>query len=431
MKSSIENRVPKRSHKSDHLPVKPSSLKVWIITMAFPHPSETFACNDVLALRRAGVKVEVHGLRPPHYLFPKLITEQGVSKIRITHNSIRKSLEGLWVGLTHPLLLMNFTLWILKHAWKRPLNLFKSLILIPRSLQLFDTIQREKPDIIYLYWSHFPSLVGHLVQSRLPQVGVAISFVAHDVYYPEFDSKDSYTRSVARHADVVQTITMANIPNIERYGIPKENILLCYHGVDFNKIPLKKKKIKRRIVTAGRLIPEKGFEDVLVAFSQVLKLWPDASLVVLGDGPERQRLENLADSLAISHAVQFRGFVPHSEIFDEMAVAEVFLFMSQAERLPNVVKEAIACHCLCVVSHTPGIEELIQDQTHGYIIQQRDRDRATTAIHQVFSHPEKMVTMTELASQSLKAKFDLDIIIKKMMQNWQTALAQKTLQETR
>ncbi|MUG98975.1 glycosyltransferase [Scytonema sp. UIC 10036] len=393
-------------------------MKIWLVTMGFPLTSETFACNDVIALQRTGVKIAVHGLRPKHRLFSQLVVERGLTDIWITHNSIINTLHGVWVGLTQPRLLMNFILWILKHCWRRPINLFKSLILIPRSLQIYDFAQRHNPDIVHLYWSHFPSLVGYLIQNKLPKIVVSISFVAHDVYSPEFNSKNSYTGTVARNADLIQTITAANIPAIEKYDILKDKIVLSYHGVDFNKIPVKKEKVKRRIVTAGRLIPDKGFDDVLKAFSQVLSDWPDASLVILGDGPERKKLEALAHSLRISHAVNFRGFVTHNEIFEEMAKAEVFLFMSKAERLPNVVKEAMACHCLCVTSHTPGIEELVEDEVHGYIVQAGDIDNAARKIYQAFLNPEKMNQVSEIAYQHLKASFDLDLIIKNLQEQW-------------
>lgn len=393
-------------------------MKIWIITMTFPEPSETFACNDILALEKTGLEISVHGLRFRHKLFLNLVAEKGLEGIWITHNSIKNSLEGIWFALMHPILSTGFIWWILKHSWKKPINLLKSLVLVPRSLQIFNHAQSYKPDVVHLYWSHFPALVGHLIQSKLPEIVVSISFVAHDVYYSEFDTIDSYTGSVARHADLIQSITAANITAIEKYSISKEKILLSYHGVDFSKVPEIKEKVQRRIVTAGRLIPDKGFNFVLQAFRQILMKWPDASLVILGDGSERKKLETLASSLQIDHAVYFRGFVSHSEIFEEMSMAEIFLFMSKAERLPNVIKEAIACHCLCVTSYTPGIEELINDQIHGYVVNQGDVDAAARQVQQAFSNPEEMNHMTKAAYQYLKSNFDLHDIIGNIQDIW-------------
>lgn len=405
--------------------MKCHKMKAWIITMAFPDPSETFACNDILALQKLGLQVAVHGLRPKNPLFLKLIAERGLQGIWITHNSVTNSLQGMLVGLIQPLLLMNLILLIVRHSWKRPVNLLKSLILVPQSLNIFRLIQKQKPDIVHLYWSHFPALVGYLVQQRMPSMPVSIAFVAHDVYDTEFNTKDSYSGVVARRADLIQSITAANIPEIEKFGIPKEKILVSYHGVDFNKIIGAAKKVPRRLVTAGRLIPDKGFDFVLEAFSQILRIWPDASLVILGDGPERQHLESLARSLKINHAVVFRGFVSHDNIFEEMAIAEVFLFMSKAERLPNVVKEAMACRCLCVTSYTPGIEELIHDQIHGYIVQQGDVKTAVDRIHRAFSNQGEMQQMTEIAYQYLYSHFNLDQTIESLYEKWQQIIVSK------
>jgi glycosyltransferase involved in cell wall biosynthesis len=399
-------------------------MKIWIITMSFPDPSETFACNDVLALERAGMKVAVHGLRPPHPQFHKLIVERSVSGIWTTHNSAKNTLLGLGIALRQPVLFIRFLLWIARHTWRKPLNFLKSLLLVPRSFQIYDAAQQENPDIVYLYWSHFPSLVGYLIQTKLPHIVVSTSFVAYDFYCEEYAPHCFYSGAVAQKADLVQTVAAANLPAIEKYGIAKEQVLLAYHGIDFQKVPAQVNKVKRRIVTAGRLVPEKGFDDVLNIFRKVLDHWSDATLVILGDGPERENLKALAESLNVSHAVDFRGFVSHDSIFAEMAVAEVFLFMSKIERLPNVVKEAMACECLCVVSYTVGIEELMLDGVTGYVIQQSDVDRAFERIHTAFSNPAEMHQMTQRAYDHLKSNFDIDHIAQVLQASWRS-LAKK------
>ena len=58
-------------------------MKIWIITMGFPLTSETFACNDVIALQRTGVKVAVHGLRAKHRLFSQIVVQRGLTDILI------------------------------------------------------------------------------------------------------------------------------------------------------------------------------------------------------------------------------------------------------------------------------------------------------------------------------------------------------------
>ncbi|MBW4506559.1 MAG: glycosyltransferase [Scytonematopsis contorta HA4267-MV1] len=395
-------------------------MKVWLITMGFPVPSETFVSNDVLALHRMGVEVAVHCLRPQHPTQSELLVERNLTDIWVTHNSLQAIIHGLWIGLTRPILLFNFISWIVQNTWKKPTHLFKSLALLPRSLQIFKFIEQERPEVVYLYWSHYPSLIGQLVQTWLAEIVVAISFIAYDM-------KEEYACSkiVTRNADIVQTVTSANIPAIEKLGVSSSEILVSHHGIDTSKIPVSKEKIKRRIVTAGRLITGKGMDDVLQVFKQVLAKYPDASLVILGDGAERKNLETLACSLGIEGAVSFRGHVSHENVLSEMAKAEVFLFLSKSERLPNVVKEAMACRCLCVVTQTPGIEELLSDGQHGYVVSQGDLKAAVQKVNQAFVDSIKTQQMVEAAHIYAKNNFDINRIMENLHKLWHKRLNAK------
>lgn len=396
-------------------------MKVWIITMAFPAPSETFASNEVLALGRVGTEVSVHSLRPPHLQAASLIAERGLAKLKITHNSWSATLAGLRVGFTQPRLFTDVLAWIVRSTWNSPKHLIRSLILLPRSLELYNKIQSGNPDVVHLYWSHYPSLVGYLVQTKLPHILVSISFVAHDIYAENY----ACSRVVARRADFIHTVTAANIPAIESLGISRERISVFYHGINLRQIPVPTQKIPLRIITVGRLVPGKGFEETLQVFSRVLQQWSNASLVILGDGSEREKLEQLANSLGIAHAVSFRGHVSHDVVFQEMAVSEIFLFMSEAERLPNVVKEAMACRCLCVITKTPGIEELIQPYRQGYVIPQGDIETPAKLISTAFASPTKTFDMVECAYEHVTTYFDTDRIIMNLKQHWQKQCAIK------
>jgi colanic acid/amylovoran biosynthesis glycosyltransferase len=395
-------------------------MKVWLITMGFPVPSETFVSNDVLTLRRMGVEVAVHCLRPQHPVQSKLLAERNLTEIWVTHNSLKAMLHGLWVGLTRPGLLFNFISWIVQNTWKKPTHLFKSLALLPRSLQIFKFIEQERPEVVYLYWSHYPSLIGQLVQTRLAEIVVAISFIAYDM-------KEEYACSkiVTQNADIVQTVTSANIPAIEKLGVCSNEIFVSHHGIDTSRIPVSKEKIKRRIVTAGRLITGKGMDDALKVFKQVLAKWQDAKLIILGDGPERKKLEMLAHSLGIENAVSFQGHVSHDTVLSEMAKAELFLFLSKSERLPNVVKEAMACRCLCVVTQTPGIEELLSDGQHGYVVSQGDLETAIQKVNQAFVNPIETQGMVEAAYTYARNNFDNNRIMENLYKLWHKRLEAK------
>ena len=404
-------------------------MKIFYITMEFPCPSETFASNDVRALRDAGVGISVYALKWPHPDAQRLIEERKLTDVEISSSTRSTFIQGMFFGFRRPKLLLKFLRFIFRYNWRNLEHLLKSLLLAPRALQLFSLLEREKPEVVHVYWGHYPSMVAYLVQDNLPEVVVTISFAAYDL-----EMQYGGSVPVARQADAVRTLGKVNLAQIEKsLNIPRERVNIVYDGVDLRlleHIGKNTQKIKRRIITAGRLIPSKGMEDVLKVFHNIFNRFPDASLVVLGDGPERARLEALAKSLGIDHAITFRGHVRHETVIEEMMRSEIFLFMSKksSERLPNVVKEALGCKCLCVTTQTPGIDELIVHGEYGYIVPQGDVASATQYVNHALSDDSTIASMTESAYHHLISTFDLNVSIARYQAMWTTLVTQRAKQ---
>jgi colanic acid/amylovoran biosynthesis glycosyltransferase len=398
-------------------------MKIWYVTMQFPFPSETFAGIDILALRRAGADVVVHSLRPPHPNTANLVRERGLADIPATHNSAWRSLRGVLKLLGRPGLAAELLLWLLKTCRRKPRHLLRSLALVPRVIDLFTQLERERPAVVHLFWGHFPAMLGHLVQRRLPETVVSVFLGAYDLVM-----RYGGSAPVARQADVVWTHAQMNVPDIEALGVPRERVRVVYRGVELEKLATfaRAEKIPRRIISAGRLIKSKGTDDVIHAFKEVAQRWPDASLVILGGGPQREPLEALVKGLGLEASVTFSGHVSHQEVLREMSQAEVFIMMSKklSERLPNAVKEAVGCRCLCIVTETPGIEELLQNEVHGFVIRQGDSAEAARLIDRAFADPAATTAMIGAASAHLAEHFDVDRSMAEYYSTW-AALAER------
>ncbi len=404
-------------------------MKVWFVTMNFPILAETFAINDVRTLKDADVDVSVHSLRFAQPAAPEL-TARHLADVPITQSSARAMLGGLVMMLRKPSLAFRLLIWIARRSLgsaerdKRLEQLVKSALLVPRSLQLFGQLERDKPDVVHLFWGHYPAMFAYLVQAHHPEI-------VSSVFLGAYDLKTAYGGSapVARQADIVWTHTQANVEEIKQLGVEEGLIHVAYRGVKlarFEQVDWQR-KVERRIVTAGRLASFKKMDDVLRVFQRTLERWSDATLVVLGDGPERERLEALSRSLGIDHAVTFRGHVAHADVFAEMAQAEVFLLMSQhtAERLPNVIKEAMGCRCICVTTRTPGIEELLVHGEHGFVVAQGDAAEAARHIAEVFADDISARRLTEAAYEHLERHFDSDRLAVFYKDTWRALVGEK------
>ncbi len=355
-----------------------------------------------------GVTISVHGLRRRHPDADRLLEERGLPSLHITHNGVTASMRGMVAALKRPVLSLRALGWILRTNRGRTTDLLTSVALLPRAFDILADLERLQPDVVHMYWGHYPTIVGWLVQRRLPQAVTSMSIVAYDLVREYAGAVD-----VATGADVVRTHAIVNRPHVARFtGLPPERIEVIYNGVDVDWVQgicAKHAKVPRRIVTTGRLIEQKGMDDVLEAFAAVFERWPEATLVVVGDGPDRERLVSMSAALGLRDAVTFLGHVAHERVVEEMSKAEVFVLMSRyaGERLPNVVKEAMASRCVCITSPTPGIEELVDDSVTGFVTPSADPATLSALVDRVFAGSVDAASMAERASAHVARHFDL------------------------
>jgi glycosyltransferase involved in cell wall biosynthesis len=167
-------------------------------------------------------------------------------------------------------------------------------------------------------------------------------------------------------------------------------------------------------------------EAVLAAVQIIRSKWADTTLVLMGEGPERPRLEKMACEWGMQGAVIFRGHVPHDEVLTEMSAAEVFLLLSRSERLPNVAKEAMASGCVCIVTETEGIDELITHGKSGFIVSQEAApEKAAEVVTEIFMNDELRSDFQSHAVEILRERFDVDTSMRKYLENWSLLLRQK------
>lgn len=139
-----------------------------------------------------------------------------------------------------------------------------------------------------------------------------------------------------------------------------------------------------RIVGMGRLSPEKGFDVLVRAFARIAPWYPDWTLQILGTGPQRGPLEDLADSLGVHDNVCWAGWVDQPE--SALLESGVFVLPSRYEGFPNALLEAMACGLPCVASNCDsGPAEIIRDGVDGRLVPPEDVDALADALRQLVS----------------------------------------------
>ena len=145
---------------------------------------------------------------------------------------------------------------------------------------------------------------------------------------------------------------------------------------------------ERVILAVGRLSKEKAHIDLLRAFSHLRDTTPGlkARLVIVGDGPERGRLQDAAQSLGISSAVCFAGQM--SDVKSGYAASDVLALPSHSEGSPYVLLEAMAARLPVVATAVGGVPEMVEDEESALLVPARDARAMAEALARVLTDKE-------------------------------------------
>lgn len=160
-----------------------------------------------------------------------------------------------------------------------------------------------------------------------------------------------------------------------------------YTGIDASDLAdptfIEEKKAQRhdtlRVIYAGQLIPLKNVDSLIRAFK---RLALDAELTIVGDGPEREKLEALADH---DSRITFAGWLPRAEVMARMQRADVFAMTSSPETYGMVYLEAMAQGCLTIASRGEGFDGLIRDGENGFLCPPGDDEALLGALNRAAS----------------------------------------------
>ncbi len=185
-------------------------------------------------------------------------------------------------------------------------------------------------------------------------------------------------RWAADHAAAVVAVSRALKDKLVTLGADAERITVLRNGVDLDQFrPRDRSAIRMKLALAGpvwlavgNLIELKGVHITLAALAKV----PNATLLVVGQGPEAARLRQLADRLGVAGRVRFLGSLAHADLCDYYNAADVMVLASSREGMPNVVLESLACGTPVIAAPFDGVTELMNVPEAGEIAEERSSD---------------------------------------------------------
>jgi glycosyltransferase involved in cell wall biosynthesis len=391
---------------------------VAVVVKGYPRLSETFIAQEILALEARGLALDIWSLRHP--------TEKAVHPM---HRQIRARANYLPEYLyQEPLRVLKGVLWGLRQpAARRMLAAFWRDLkrdLTPnrgRRLGQAFVLAREMPPHVrhlHVHYLHTPaSVVRYAAMLR----GLTWSFSAH--------AKDIWTTPgwelTEKIADSLWGVTCTRTGQARLAELSPDadaTPALVYHGLDLSRFPAPPERPPRdgsdpahplRIVTVGRAVAKKGFDDLLAALATL----PDGlhwRLAHVGGGEMLPALKRQAVQEGIADKVVFLGPKAQPDIVTLMRDADLFVLPAKAAKsgdrdgLPNVIMEAASQGLAIIATDFAGIPEFIRDGREGVLVPPGRWDLLANAINLLAREPARRDALGAAAAERLTRDFSME-----------------------
>jgi glycosyltransferase involved in cell wall biosynthesis len=226
--------------------------------------------------------------------------------------------------------------------------------------------------------------------------------------------------SILRRIILRNTAFAAISADIERQwlglGVPADRIVRMASGVDAERYRPGPSAVEAdlpprpRVVFTGRLHPQKNLDVLLDAWPEVARR-TRASLVLVGDGPERERLRGKAEALGIGGRVRFVGAM--ADAAEHLRAADAFVLPSVAEGMSNSLLEAMATGLPCLASAIGGNTDLIDDGRTGRLIPADDAASWSDGLVEVLSDPDLSRRLGDAARARVEAEYALPVVVRR------------------
>jgi glycosyltransferase involved in cell wall biosynthesis len=284
-----------------------------------------------------------------------------------------------------------------------PLEKIKFVRTLVRSLFYVRSLLCHVPkhDIIQIFSASYASFIispgPALIIARLFSKRIVLN-------YHSGEAEDHLRRAgrittwLLRLADCIVVPSDYLVSIFAKFGF---NAVAIANHVDVSMIPFRERhRIRPRIVIARALDTHYNIQCALRAFQLFQRKHSHAELVILGDGPQRKHLEELARNLELANVV-FRGFVGRPQIFHSYDEADVFINTSSVDNMPVSILEAFAAGLPVVTTNAGGIPFMVVDRKNGHLVNVNDHSAVADRLFELVDRPDDVRRLSRAGREEI------------------------------
>ena len=396
----------------------PAHERIAVVVKGYPRLSETFIAQEILGLEDRGIPLEIWSLRHPTERVVHPMHERIRAKVaylpEYLYREPLRMLRGLWWGRRQP----GFRSML--GAFWRDLKRDPTPNRVRRLGQAFVLAQELSPEVVHIH-VHYLHTPASVVRYASLLTGRTWSFSAHakDIW----TTADWEKREKIAESQWGVTCTAAGAAHLQALAPDTGRVALLHHGLDLSRFPAPPASRPTRdgsdpvdpvrIVSVGRAVAKKGFDDLLAALAAL----PEGlhwRFVHVGGGELLEALRAQARATGITARVTFLGAKAQPEIVALLRQADLFVLPSKQARsgdrdgLPNVLMEAASQKLPLVATDFAAIPEFVRDGIEGRLVPPGDWAALSNAINCLARDPEARGALGEAAHARLRRDFSAD-----------------------
>jgi colanic acid/amylovoran biosynthesis glycosyltransferase len=393
------------------------SFRVGFVVKRYPCYSETFIVREILAHEEAGLDVEIFSLRPTndgHF-------QDLIARVRGRVNFLYMPAEG---SLPEPLVRSTLTA---AHFWN---TLRQAAEVLPGTWSALGDAEEEDGREVYLALQLAIQVrlknIQHLhatfasdaatvarLAARFADIPYSVTARAKDIFHQSADV-DALRRKFRDAAGFI-TISDYHVQYLrDTFGALADRVQRIYNGLDLTEFPYSSPEHRpAMILGVGRLVPKKGFADLIAACALLAESGRQFHCRIIGDGGLWSELQAQIQQLGLQSRVELVGPLPQKAVIEEVRSAAVLaapcIVDEQGDRdgLPNVIQEALALGTPVISTDVTGIPEVVRHGETGLQVPQRDPQALAAAIEDLLGNSALRVELATAARRLMEAEFDI------------------------
>ncbi|MBQ3536166.1 MAG: glycosyltransferase [Alistipes sp.] len=279
-----------------------------------------------------------------------------------------------------------------------------------KALWLRKHIQKERPDVV------IPFMTSVYCVTIFALLGVNVPIISSERIDPRFSNRIikitrwAFLRFTTHLVVQTQAIKAYYSQSIQQRTTIIPNPItekVFEKPTDINK--------KHRIISVGRLYDQKNQKMMINAFSQIANQYPDYTLVIYGEGPLRQELENYIKSLGLESKVLLPGRTEN--IVKELYDSEVFCLSSDYEGMSNALLEAVCVGMPVISTRVSGADDILINGENGLVVNIGDVDGLVVAFQTLLNNKELCDKFSKYNKQ-----ISVNYKIEKIVDNWEALM---------